>query len=200
MLDTPVGTLILSLTALEKQAVARTTDDTRLPAKAWYHRGMMKSVGIVLTGILLALGIGALEVFGIAAPVFTRFLGPELVPTALSVVVMVFAAAFAFYFGGMFASYKAPSHRRLHGVMVGVASFAVSPLLNLAASIIAGNGNDPFANLRTPGALLFTGVLFITVLAASYVGARRGETLYAYNQTFICKQKHRKTASRPDRE
>ena len=161
---------------------------------------MMKSVGIVLAGILLAIGIGALVVLGIAAPVFTRFLGPELVPTALPVVVMVFAAAFAFYFGGMFASYKAPSHRRLHGVMVGVASFAVSPLLNLAASIIAGNGNDPFANLRTPGALLFTGVLFITVLAASYVGARRGETLYAHNQTFIRTQKHRKTASRPDRE
>jgi hypothetical protein len=160
---------------------------------------MMKSVGIVLSGILLALGIGALEVFGIAAPVFTRFLGPELVSTAVPAVVMVFAAAFAFYFGGMLASYKAPSHRRLHGVMVGVASFAVSPLLNFAASIVAG-GNDPFANLRTPAALLFTGVLFVTVLAASYVGARRGEVLYAYNQTFIRKQKHPKTGSRQDRE
>src|SRR4051812_23777638 len=114
-------------------------------AKAWYHRSMMKSIRIVLAGILLALGIAALEVFGIAAPVFTRFLGSELVSAALSMVVMVFAAAFAFYFGGMFASYKAPSHRRLHGVMVGVASFAVSPLLNLAASLVAG-GNDPFAN------------------------------------------------------
>jgi len=161
---------------------------------------MMKSVSIVLAGILLALGIGALEVFGIAAPVFTRFLGPELLPTALPTVVMVFAAAFAFYFGGMFASYKAPSHRRLHGVMVGVASFAVSPLLNLAASIVAEGGNDPFANLRTPGALLFTGVLFITVLTASYVGARRGEALYAYNQAFIRRQKHEKTDSHPDRE
>jgi hypothetical protein len=113
---------------------------------------------------------------------------------------MVFATAFAFYFGGMFASYNASSHRRLHGVMVGVASFGVSPLLNLAASTVAGDGNDPFANLRTPGALLFTGVLFVTVLAASYVGARRGEALYTYNQTFIRKQKHWKTGGRPDRE
>ncbi len=159
----------------------------------------MKSVGIVLAGILLAIGIGALVVLGIAAPVFTRFLGPELVSTALSTVVMVFAAAFAFYFGGMFASYKAPSHRRLHGVMVGVASFAVSPLLNLAASIVA-RGNDPLSNLRTSGALLITGVLFVTVLVASYVGARRGEALYAYNQTLIRKQKLRETGRRPDKE
>ena len=159
----------------------------------------MKSVGIVLAGILLAIGTGTLVVLGIAAPVFTRFLGPELVSTALSTVVMVFAAAFAFYFGGMFASYKATSHRRLHGVMVGVASFAVSPLLNVAASIVS-RGNDPLANLRTPGASLFTGVLFVTILAASYVGARRGEALYAYNQTFTLKEKHRKTGNRPDGE
>jgi hypothetical protein len=184
----------------EEAGRGESTNTTWWPAKAWYHRGMMKSVGIVLAGILLALGIGALEVFGIVAPVFTRFLGAELVSTVLLAVVMVFAAAFAFYFGGMFASYKASSHRRLHGVMVGVVSFGVSPLLNLAASTVAGGGNDPFANLRTPGALLFTGVLFVTVLAASYVGARRGEALYTYNQTFIRKQKHRKTGSRPDRE
>ncbi len=160
---------------------------------------MIKSVGIVLVGILIALGIGALEVFGIAAPVFTFFLGPEATSTALSAVVMVFAAAFAFYFGGMFASYKASSHRRLHGVMVGVASFAISPLFNLGASV-AGGGNDPFVNLRTSGALLFTGVLFVAVLAASYVGARRGEALYAYNQALIRKQRRRKADNRPDRK
>src|ERR687885_855013 len=122
---------------------------------------MMKSVRAVLFGILLALGIGALVIFGIAAPVFTRFFGPELASTSLPTVIMVFAAAFAFYFGGMVASYKAPSRRRLHGVMVGVASFAISPLVNLGASAIAGGGNDPFANLRTPGALLFTAILFV---------------------------------------
>jgi hypothetical protein len=146
---------------------------------------MMKSVGIVLVGILLALGIGALEVFGIIAPIFEAFLGPELGSTALPAGVMVFAAAFAFYFGGMFASYKAPSHRRIHGVRVGVASFAISPLVNLGASAVTANISDPFANLRTPGTLLFTGVIFVAVVVASYVGARRGEALYAHNQAFI---------------
>ena len=152
---------------------------------------MMKSVGAVLVGILLALGIGVLEIFGIVAPIFTRFFGPELASTALPMGIVVFAAAFAFYFGGMFASYKAPSRRRLHGVMVGVTSFAISPLVNLGASAVTAGGNDPFANLRTPGALLFTGVLFIAVLAASYVGARRGEALYAHNQAFIRRQRRR---------
>ena len=151
----------------------------------------MKSVGAVLVGILLALGIGVLEIFGIVAPIFTRFFGPELASTALPMGIVVFAAAFAFYFGGMFASYKAPSRRRLHGVMVGVTSFAISPLVNLGASAVTAGGNDSFANLRTPGALLFTGVLFIAVLAASYVGARRGEALYAHNQAFIRRQRCR---------
>ncbi len=152
----------------------------------------MKSVGAVLVGILLALGIGALEVFGIVAPLFTSFFSPELATTALPRVVVVFAAAFAFYFGGMIASYKAPSHRRLHGVMVGVTSFAISPLVNLGAAAFNAGGNDPFANLRTPEALLFTGVLFVTVLAASYVGARRGEELYAHNQAFIQRRRQQK--------
>jgi hypothetical protein len=161
---------------------------------------MIKSIGVVLVGILLALGIGALTIFGIVAPVFTRFLGPELVSTALPAVVMVFAAAFAFYFGGMYASYKAPSRRRIHGVMVGMTSFAISPLFNLGASAVAGGGNDPFANLHTPGALLLTAVLFVAVLVASYVGARRGEALYAYNQSFIRRQRRRRANNRLDQE
>ena len=164
---------------------------TSRPRQAWYDGGVMKSVGAVLFGILLALGIGALVVFGIVAPAFTSFLGSEFTSTALPTVVMVFAAAFAFYFGGMLASYKAPSRRRLHGVMVGVGSFAISPLVNLGASALIGSNNDPFANLRTPGAFVFTGVLFVVVLAASYVGARRGEALYAYNQAFIRRQERR---------
>ena len=152
---------------------------------------MMKSVGAVLVGILLALGIGLLEIFGIVAPIFTRFVGLELTSTALPVAIVVFAAAFAFYFGGMLASYKAPSRRRLHGVMVGVTSFAISPLVNLSASAVTTNVSDPFANLRTPGALLFTGVLFIALVVASYVGARRGEALYAHNQAYIRRQRRR---------
>ena len=164
---------------------------TLRPGRTWYDRGMIKSVGVVLGGILLALGIGALEVFGIVAPIFTRFFGPELASTALPAVIIVFAAAFAFYFGGMVASYKAPSRRRLHGVMVGVASFAISPLVNLGTSAVTAGGGDPFANLRTPGSLLFTGVVFVAVLIASYVGARRGEALYAHNQDYLRRQKRR---------
>ena len=152
---------------------------------------MMKSVGAVLFGILLALGIGLLEIFGIVAPIFTRFVGLELTSTALPVAIVVFAAAFAFYFGGMLASYKAPSRRRLHGVMVAVLSFAISPLINLGASALSADANDPLANLRSPVALLVTGVLFVVVLGASYVGARRGEALYAHNQAYIRRQRRR---------
>jgi putative membrane protein (TIGR04086 family) len=153
---------------------------------------MMKSVGAVLIGILLALGIGALVIFGIVAPFFTRFFAPQLASTALPAVIVLFAAAFAFYFGGMLASYRAPSRRLLHGVMVGVASFVISPAVNLAAAAVGISGSDPFANLRTPGALLFTGVLFVVVLAASYVGARRGEALYIHNQRYIRARERRK--------
>ena len=156
----------------------------------------MKSVRALLFGLLLALGIGAITIFGIVAPIFTRFFGPELTLTALPAVLVVFAAAFAFYFGGMVASYKAPSRRRLHGVAVGVVSFSISPLLNLGASALSVGANDPFANLRTPGALVFTGVLFVVVLAASYVGARRGEALYTHNQAVIRRQRSRKASER----
>jgi putative membrane protein (TIGR04086 family) len=153
---------------------------------------MRKSLSAVTSGILLALGIGALIVFGVAAPVFTRLFSLEAASTALPAVVVLFAAIFAFYFGGMFASYKAPNRRRLHGVAVGVASFAISPLINLGAFALSSGGSDPFGNLRTPGAALFTGVLFVGVLAASYVGARRGEALYAHNQAVVSRKRSRK--------
>ncbi len=157
---------------------------------------MMKSVGAVLIGILLALGVGALLIFGIAAPFFTYFFGPELASTALPTVFVLFAAAFAFYFGGMVASYKAPSRHRLHGVLVGVTAFAISPLVNLIAPDPAVRGGDPFANLRTPEAFLFTTVLLVVVLAASYVGALRGGTLLAHNQAVIRRQRTRKARER----
>ncbi|MDQ3318496.1 MAG: hypothetical protein M3479_00005 [Actinomycetota bacterium] len=157
---------------------------------------MMKSVRAVLIGILLALGVGALVIFGIAAPVFTRFFGPELASTALPAVFVLFAAAFAFYFGGMVASYKAPSRRRLHGVLVGVAAFAISPLVNLVAPDPTVRGGDPFANLRTLETFLFTTVLLVIVLAASYLGALRGEKLFAHNQAVIRRQRTRKARER----
>jgi hypothetical protein len=156
---------------------------------------MVQSVRAVLWGIFLALGIGALVVFGIVWPVFEAFFGRELASTALPVGIVVFAAAFAFYYGGMIAAYKAPYRRRLHGVIVGFTSFAVSPLLNLGASAIATNTNDPFVNLRTPAAMLITGVLFVAVLAASYVGARRGESFHAHNEK-VTRDLERRRSSR----
>ena len=160
---------------------------------------MVQSFRAVLWGIFLALGIGALVVFGIVWPVFEAFFGRELASTALPVGIVVFAAAFAFYYGGMIAAYKAPYRRRLHGVIVGVTSFAVSPLLNLSVSALATNTNDPFANLRTPGAMLVTGVLFAVVLAASYVGARRGESLHAHNEK-VARDLERRRSSREGAE
>lgn len=147
---------------------------------------MVQSVRAVLIGILLALFIGALVVLGIVAPVFTRFFGPELAATALVPAVFVgFAAAFAFYWGGMYASYKAPNRRRLHGVLVGVMPFG--------AYLLTANDNVLFTNLNTSVALLLIGVLFVVVLAASYVGARRGETLYAHNQAYREQEQRRKS-------
>jgi hypothetical protein len=160
---------------------------------------MVQSFRAVLWGIFLALGIGALVVFGIVWPVFEAFFGRELASTALPVGVVVFAAAFAFYYGGMIAAYKAPYRRRLHGVIVGVTSFVVSPLLNLSASALATNTNDPFANLRTPGAMLITGLLFAVVLAASYVGARRGESLHDHNEK-VTRDLERRRSSREGAE
>src|SRR5215218_5664345 len=122
---------------------------------------MVQSVRAVLWGIFLAVGIGALVVFGIIWPVFEALFGRELASTALPVGIVVFAAAFAFYYGGMIGAYKAPSRRRLHGVMVGVTSFA---------------------NLRSPGTMLVTGVLFVVILTTSYMGGRRGESLHAQNE------------------
>lgn len=153
---------------------------------------MKQSIGAVLWGILLALGVGALVVFGISWPVFEFFFGSGIASSTLPAVIVVFAAAFAFYWGGMIASYKAPSRRRLHGVMVGVSSFAISPVVNLVASAVTGGGDDPFANLRTPGTALVTVLVLVAVLAASYVGARRGEALYAHNIAHLRARERRK--------
>ena len=153
----------------------------------------------MLWGIFLALGVGVVLVFGIIAPVLTRFVGQGMASTSFPLVFVVFAAAFAFYWGGMIAAYKAPSRRRLHGVAVGLSSFAISPLVNLGASAFTPNTDDPFANLRTPGVALLTGVIFAAVLAASYVGARRGQALYAHNRAHIeARERRRKAQEKAD--
>ena len=132
------------------------------------------AVGI---GLLLALALGLLVVQGIFAPVLTRFFGLERAgPAALPLVLLVFAAAFSFYFGGMAASYKAPFLHRLHGVMVVPVAFVLSLVLNLAL----GKGFLPGVDGAWTAGLA---VVFLVVSgAASYVGANRGETLHTHNQ------------------
>ena len=127
--------------------------------------------------MLVALAIGLLVAFGIFAPVFTRFFGMEIATsTAVPTAMLVFAAAFSFYFGGMAASYRAPARRRLHGTLVAPAAFVVSPAINLATGqgIFPGMGSAVTVAL----AAAFLGVSVV----AAYVGSRRGEALYAYNQ------------------
>jgi len=147
---------------------------------------MFKSVTAVLLGALISLAIGLLVVFGIVAPLFTSFVSPDLArASALPSGVLVCAVAFSFYFGGMAAGYRAPGRRRLHGVLVVPVLFALSPALNFVA------GQDPFPQFRAPGAALLSAALLIVAVAAAYVGARRGEGLYAYNQSHLRRQRSR---------
>jgi hypothetical protein len=137
----------------------------------------MRSIVAVGIGMLLALALGLLVVQGIIAPVFTRFFGLERTgPAALPLVLLVFAAAFSFYFGGMAASYKAPSKHLLHGILVVPAAFVLSLGINLAL----GRGFLPGA--VDAGTILLVLVFLGVSAAASYIGARRGLTLYAHNQ------------------
>ena len=137
----------------------------------------MKSVSAVGLGVLIALTLGILVVFGILAPVFTRLVGLELAgSTAVPITLMAFADAFSSYFGGMAASYRAPARRRLHGTLVAPVAFAISPAINLAS------GEGMFPGLNTRGAVLLVAVFLAVSFAAAYVGARRGAALYAYNQ------------------
>ena len=128
-------------------------------------------------GVLVALAIGLLVVFGIFAPVFTAFFGMEIAAsTAVPTAMLVFAAAFSFYFGGMAASYRAPARRRLHGVLVAPAAFVISPIINLAA------GQGMFPGVEDSVTVLLAALFLVVSLAAAYVGARRGEALFAYNR------------------
>ena len=126
---------------------------------------------------MIALVIGLLVVFGILAPLFTTFFGLEFSgPTALPITLMVFAAAFSFYIGGMAASYLAPSRRRLHGTLVAPIAFVISPAIN------AATGQGVFPGLETAGTISLAAVFLAVSVAASHVGSRRGESLYAHNQ------------------
>jgi hypothetical protein len=140
----------------------------------------MRSILAVGIGLLLALVLGLLVVQGIFAPVLTRIFGLERTgPAALPLVLLGFAAALSFYFGGMAASYKAPFRHRLHGVMVVPVAFVLSSVLNL----VLGKGFLPGVDGARAAGLV---AAFLVVSgAASYVGAHRGETLYAHNQKVV---------------
>src|SRR5919112_1875000 len=137
----------------------------------------MRSIMAVGIGLLLALALGLLVVQGFLAPFSPRVCGPGRPgPATLPLVFLVFAAAFSFYFGGMAASYKAPSLHRLHGVLIVPVAFVLGAALNLAL----GKGFLPGVDGAWAVGLV---VAFLIVsAAASYVGARRGATLYAHNQ------------------
>ncbi len=128
-------------------------------------------------GVLVALAIGLLVAFGIFAPVFTRFFGMEIATsTAVPTAMLVFVAAFSFYFGGMAASYRAPARRRLHGTLVAPAAFVVSPAINLTT------GHGMFPGVGSAVTVALTAAFLAVSVAAAYVGSRRGESLYAYNR------------------
>jgi peptidoglycan/LPS O-acetylase OafA/YrhL len=137
----------------------------------------MRSVAAVALGVLIALAIGVLLAGGVLAPVFTRFFGMEIATsTTLPLALLIFVAAFSFYFGGMAASYRAPARRRLHGVLVAPAAFVISPVIN----VLSGNGMFP--GLDDAITVLLAAAFLAVSVAAAYVGSRRGESLYAYNR------------------
>src|SRR5918995_6328828 len=123
----------------------------------------MRSILAVGIGLLLALVLGLLVVQGIFAPVLTRFFGLERAgPAALPLVLLVFAAAFSFYFGGMAASFKAPSRHLLHGILIVPAAFVLSLGINLAL----GRGFLPGA--VDAGTVLLVLVFLAVSATASY--------------------------------
>jgi hypothetical protein len=151
----------------------------------------VRSVLAIGLGVLLALGVGLLVVLGILAPLFTAFfdrrycvwcLDTDLAGT-LPTILIAFAAAFAFYFGGMVAGYRAPGRRRLHGFLVAPVAFAISPAINLLRE------GSLFPDVRTAGTVVWLLVFFAVAIAASYVGGRRGETLHAYNSRVARKRR-----------
>jgi hypothetical protein len=138
---------------------------------------LMRSIMAVGIGLLLAIILGLIVVLGILAPILTTFVGwTRNGPEALPLVLLAFAAAFSFYFGGMAASYKAPSRHRLHGVLVAPTAFVLSAVLNLAL------GKGPLPGVEGAPAVGLVIVFLLVSTAASYVGAKRGEAIYVHNQ------------------
>lgn len=139
---------------------------------------MLRSIVTVLIGALVSLAIGILVIFGIFAPILSAIFGlePSQSTAAQTKPLLVFVAAFSFYFGGMAAGYRAHSHRRLHGVAVVAGMFLLSPALNLVA------GRAPFPQLQSASNALLAAVLLVLSVGAAYLGASRGASLYVFNQ------------------
>ncbi|CAN5819924.1 hypothetical protein BH20ACT11_BH20ACT11_01850 [soil metagenome] len=155
----------------------------------------MRSLAAILLGMLLALVIGVIVLLGIVAPLFSAFMGLEGARmTPLVGLVVAVAVGMAFYFGGMIAGYRAPSRSRLHGVAVPVTSFAVSLAVNLSTLNFFETEQDPIANLRSGWGILLTIALFLVSVAAAYLGARRGEGVYAHNLEVSRKREARERA------
>lgn len=151
---------------------------------------MKRSVFAIGLGVLLSLALGLMVVGGILAPVFTRLFGLERVGSAaIPLVLLAFAAAFAFYFGGMGAAYKAPNRRRLHGTLVAPVAFVISPVVNLLL------GRGPFPGLDSPGTALLVAVFLTICSGAAYVGARRGETLYSHNESATRRRRRKESGA-----
>lgn len=150
----------------------------------------MRSIIAIALGELVALTVGLLVVFGILWPVFMTFFGMELTGSpVLPLALLVLSAAFAFYWGGMVAGYRAPSRSRLHGTLVAPVAFAVSPLFN----ILSGEPPFPaFVESSTTAALAL--LVLVVSTGACYLGGRRGEALYAHNRSVIQREERRRRA------
>ncbi len=141
--------------------------------------GCMRSVFAVGLGMLLALLLALLVVGGILAPVLSAVFGLEVdrsraVPVILPL--LLFVAAFSFYFGGMVAAFKAPNRRRLHGILVVPAAFVLSSGLNLAT------GEGALPGLDGARGVVLTVAFLLVSIGASFVGGYRGEGLYVQTQ------------------
>jgi hypothetical protein len=161
----------------------------------------MRSVKAVGFGLIIALAIELLLVFGIASPLFDAFVPRGLADTsALGYGVILFAAAFGMYWGGMAAGYKAASYHRLHGISVPVVLYAISSVLNLMPPRDQPGQHVPqispagveitrhitpknlLDQLQSPQFVILAAVIFAVSVAAAYIGSGRGRDLYAYNQ------------------
>lgn len=125
----------------------------------------------------MALVIGSITLVGIVAPVFTVFMGLEGAGmTPFIGLVVAVAVGMSFYFGGMLAGYRAPSRRRLHGVLVAVVPLAI----NAVIFAFFETESSPL-NLGTGNEILLTATLFVVAVAAAYMGSIRGEGVYVHN-------------------